>query len=103
MNSCSSKTFHISCNLYIDLDCFHNYTFLFFFNFCRQKALKELTERLNKERPRVVGNIVPQKSKIQSPQKKVDIIASSNSAFVATEKEPLLPLEQNIESNVIDA
>lgn len=75
-----------------------------FFHFhYRQKALKELAGRLNKELPRVVGNVVPQKPRIQSPHKKVEITASPNSAFVATEREPFLAKEQNIESDIIEA
>ncbi len=47
-------------------------TIMYFILFCRQKALRALSEHLNKaERPRVVGTVTPQKSVNRFPKENV--------------------------------
>ena len=70
----------------------------FFFSF-RQKALKALSEEMNKtDRPRVVGAVIPQRSLLSSPKKKNDNPTSAgDSSSISTtphESEPLISNEQ---------
>ncbi|XP_065214989.1 transmembrane protein 115-like [Planococcus citri] len=65
----------------------------------KQKALKALSEHLNKtDRPRVVGAVIPQKSIPSSPKKKIDSPPySEDHALISTasqENEPLISNEQ---------
>lgn len=67
----------------------------------KQKALKALSEHLNKsDRPRIVGTVMPQKNKMLSPKKKGDLPSSSAPVFTSTEEESLIPNVEHVENPI---